>query len=237
MNLIKKCHIYYLMSQGNSQDLMDYLDTGCYVHFTNNPSVIGVNPRRDPINSGGPNGIYTYEWNSRLLNSGKLIFAKDRSHAALFAPLDTSTILDVAAYTEQDFERDLQKIRGSLESLMVDEPLLDKALKARDKFLGKFDSFRRTLSDNYDTPAGKLYYVIGRLISREKIDPEDPINYSDGMRLNDAALVTQILTQLGYTGFTDRYGMIYSSEPEQTVFFSMNSLRTVGVFENQLLRK
>jgi len=230
MNIVTLCDIY-CKTANDVTDPYQYLDSGLYVHFTETPQHFGINPGRHKSISltGGPNGVYAYEWTKDMLN-GKMTVFTHRPFLVLFRPLHPDKILDIATYSEQQLKTDLEKLRSHVEPLLI-----DTAIKRLDKYLGKFDIFRKTLSNAFGTPGGKLYYVISKLIEHELIDPEAPIPY-DTPGVVSTSYANKIFKLLGYTGFTDRYGVLHTSEPNQTVFFDPSQLQVIGTFNNPLAR-
>lgn len=221
MDLIAKIEHYYKLCLA-SENSLDYLDKGFYAHWTNNPSLFGINKNRDLKLSGGPNGLYAYEWTSEMFNGGHMKFATDRNYVTLFSV--SGKVLDAKSYSEQDFQNDLKSLIPLVEPL-----LLEKAQNQREKRLLKVDKFKGTLSDVYDLPIGKLYYVLSKLEKKELIDPEAPINYAYPGVAN-INYMSELFQALGYVGFTDIHGLIFGTEPRQTVFFDMNAINVFKTF-------
>jgi hypothetical protein len=174
-------------------------EIGRFVHFSNSPT-LELEIRRAVV-TGGPRGLYTYKIEPRT----RYTLALDRPYAHILRGVGRE--LDTGTYTQKDLERDLGKLRR-----IVDLAPAEKALERQATKLNSMLDRRYV-----DVPAGRLYYLIGRQL--RKPDPEDPPQWSNGASVEDPAYTSELFRQLGYDYFTDRFGIIWSSEPDQTVFF------------------
>jgi hypothetical protein len=173
-------------------------EIGRFVHFSNEPE---LKPEiRRLVVTGGPRGLYTY----KIERDARYPFAADRPYAHVLRGIGRE--LDAGTYTESDLERDLAKLRRIVDLAPAERALARQAAKPQ-----------RMLGDVYvQVPAGRLYYLITR--QQQHPDPEDPPQWSNGHSVADPAYATELFRALGYDYVTDRFGMIYSSEPTQTVF-------------------
>ena len=230
MDLIKLCNLYYKLCTAQKSDALQYLDQGLYAHFSDTPHHFGINPNRHKQLqlTGGPNGIYAYEWKRDMLG-GQMKFAVNRVSVVLFYPTNPDKILDIDKYSDADFQQDLVRLRSLVEPLLV-----ETALKRHDKYTGKFDKLKATLSSAFSLPAGKLYYIISKLEDRDLFDPEEDIISYHSPGTYNPEYAKKVFQLLGYTGFTDRHGVIQTSEPYQTVFFDPSELKVIGAFQNPL---
>lgn len=79
-----------------------------YIHFTNNPKLIGINPKTQ---YGTPAGIYGYPLTKNILSKiTSEWFAAERSYIVIFAAANPETMLNLSTYTELNFKNDVEKL-------------------------------------------------------------------------------------------------------------------------------
>jgi len=199
------------------EDALSQIDKGLYVHFTDDPSKFGIHPKRGQQTSGGPLGLYTYEWATNSLPY--MSFGSSRKFITLIECLNPESILDTNSYSESDLKSDISKLNS-----FVEKRLVNKAISLNKKYIDN-----GSLDPIFGSPIGMLYYVVSKI--PKNLDPEDPISYG-GNNLADYRYFSEVMQKLGYIGIQDQMGLIWKSEPHQTVFFDMNQLKVVGTFNN-----
>ena len=166
-------------------------------------SKLGINPK-SKYNT--PIGIYTYPIDHVLSKRGKVEFAGKEPF--LYVVQATKPLLDLNNYTEEDFERDSEK-------------LIDMGFKGY---------FRDEGIDNatHNIPAGWLWNWtrLAGIYADVGGSTSPPVKWS------------KILRSLGYSGAIDLgSGIIHGSEPTQAVFFSKDAVKVLEVIPNRLVSK
>ena len=166
-------------------------------------SKLGINPK-SKYNT--PIGIYTYPIDHVLSKRGKVEFAGKEPF--LYVVQATKPLLDLNNYTEEDFERDSEK-------------LIDMGFKGylRDEGID---------NATHKTPAGWLWNWtrLAGIYADVSGSTNPPVKWS------------KILRSLGYSGAKDDgSGIIHGSEPTQAVFFSKDAVKVLEVIPNRLVSK
>lgn len=215
--------VFYKFANSLNVNPKALLDKGYYAHFTNSPSKANVNTYTNIATAGGPKGFYCYKWDSNLFSSGKVSFGLDRNFVIIIEVPSELKILDSNNYTSNNLDEDIKKLQPILNEK------LNKSLKSYDKYTSP-NALVSFLSRSYASPIGKLYYILSKASTNEKFEEGDFIDYSSNS-IYDPKLMSELFLFLGYDGFTDHSGLIWSSEPEQTVLFNSN-FNVVGIFYN-----
>ena len=166
-------------------------------------SKLGINPK-SKYNT--PIGIYTYPIDHVLSKRGKVEFAGKEPF--LYVVQATKPLLDLNNYTEEDFERDSEK-------------LIDMGFKGylRDEGID---------NATHNIPAGWLWNWtrLAGIYADVSGSTNPPVKWS------------KILRSLGYSGAKDDgSGIIHESEPTQAVFFSKDAVKVLEVIPNRLVSK
>jgi hypothetical protein len=208
-------------------------------------SKLGINPRSEYKT---PIGIYAYPVDYVLMKEGDVEFAGNSPYMYVFRA--EGHFFDVDNYTEEDFERDLKKIK----SLNPSHEAIRAGIKEADP----------------DTPAGRIWNVM-RHVSSEWADElngaymddepyEDEFDTyeeyeeayadweSDKARTRAALPQVQwsiLLRKLGYDGaidfntrggWTQAKGVLHENEPVQAVFLTKKNVKVLEVIYNRTQR-
>jgi hypothetical protein len=186
-----------------------------YIHYSSRPEPPQVPPRAINQFAGGtgPLGVYAYQEDAR-----QQTFGHGRPYAFVLEP--TVPVLHTHRYTQHQLDSDLPRLSETLD--------ISRALWLWDKLVARREA------RNAEMPFAKLWYVLGHLTRSS--DPEDapPLHQS---ACADPALARDLLVTLGYEVISDRYGMMYSGEPEQAVFLTNRSFRVVEERSHDMARR
>jgi hypothetical protein len=172
---------------------------------------IGVNPKSKFMDT--PLAVYAYPlkeiW-ADIQNEGvrNVKFAANTSKFIYVLKERGQKLKDVSDYTKSNLTSDLAKIRG-----LVSDEVYSKAL----------EDFQKTVGSENFPPYRHLQYFIYRIASASNKRSIAGI----------AATMSSILSQLGYSGFSDRKGtgQIHPAEEIQTYFLSPKAYEVVDVIE------
>ena len=173
-----------------------------FVTFSNIPK-LGLNPKNA---FDTPTGIYGYPLFGGV-DSGKISnFATERPYAIVFRPVNPDKILDLARYTQEDYNKDVVKLKNYFTGLPND------------------DIYHNAKSNAYqqDKPSSWMWNTLKALSDTVKMDREQKT--SSQFQWN------QIMHNvLGYEGVYDSAGegIIHHNEPFQAVFFRTNVVELV----------
>ncbi len=187
-----------------------------YLHyaFSDDPSSV-VQISKAPRNSSTPIGFYTYS------AQGLRTFAVGRPYIFVLRYDEEAPLLELDAVSRS--ELDVLMIR--LDSLLPKGEL--SALSAR----MKKQSSR--LPVRVKQSAGALFYfTVVKCAPPGAYDDEDFRLSLDDESAVAPAYASELFQELGYEGVVDTTGAIYSSEPNQVVFFTTDHLEVVEVLEN-----
>jgi hypothetical protein len=171
---------------------------------------IGINPQ-STYNT--PNGIYTYPlsliWQNYFDHRNNSIwvpFALDEPFIYVIKPKPGTKELDIGSYQDDDYERDIQKLKNS----KLTAPYVDIINKYID------------IKGDYGMFIWRIMYQITKTIK-------------DGESGNKANFWNRILkTVLGYDYVLDTgWGVIHEGEPEQAVFLGTDTFDVIDVIENK----
>lgn len=185
-----------------------------YLHyaFTADPArAVRIDPY--PRNSSTPIGFYTYS--SQMRHT----FAVGRPFIFVLRDLGTP-LLSLAQVTQAE----LPKLTARLAEIAG--PGL-AALQAR--MTRRPDSVRSLARQH---PGAMFYYLVTKIAPPgADADPDFRVSLDDP-HVADPRYATELFQALGYGGISDTLGAMYSSEPEQAVFFTLQHLQLVEVMPN-----
>ena len=138
-----------------------------------------------------------------------MTYATSRPYSFMIEP--TVPVLHTDDYSQEDLDRDLQWLG---EHGVDVETSLRKWNKYKDNFRQANPSF------------ALLWYVITK--AKRADDDDDMGPQWTAPQTYDPAFSRDLMIGLGHEVVDDRHGMIYSSEPEQAVFFTNRSFRVVS---------
>lgn len=177
-------------------------DPFVFVTFSTIPK-LGINPKND---FDTPTGIYGYPLYGGI-DSGKIsVFATDRPYALVFRPTNPDKILNFATYTEEDYNKDIIKLKNYFTGFPNDS------------------IYHNAKSNAYqqDKPSSWIWNTLKDLSDTIKMDREHKT--SSQFQWN------QIMYNiLGYEGAYDSAGesIIHENEPFQAVFFRTNTVELI----------
>ena len=187
-------------------------DPEMFISFVSIPK-LGINPR-SPYDT--PLGIYAYPLKD-IWDGGDYLsvpFMAKAPYVALFRGV--GNIQDMAAYTQADFDRDVERLCSSpyVRTVVGEGP--------RDVLTGSIHYW----SDEarFQTPIGRFWNITRCWSSM----------VAEDRHTKPAVAWNAMLRFLGYAGFADRQGtgLIHRNEPCQAMFLSINAVRLVQMIPN-----
>jgi len=188
-------------------------DPDIFITYSDIPK-LGINPQ---TSFKTPAGIYCYPLLKMYdaVKTNTVPFADDRKFVIVFRYTGSSKVLDIANYSESDYNSDINKLKKSI------IPKLPIQIADIDKFIefSKKDSKK-------NIPSGWIWNTT-RLLS---VEIEKKTN-----QLRTVAWGKILRTGLGYTGATDKFGIgiIHAGEPTQAVFFSISDIKLEEIIINK----
>ena len=202
-------------------------DLDVYISFTLIKK-LGINPKTD-FNS--PIGFYSYPLNliwknfDHLNKKIRIPWAIHMPYIHVFKPKENANGLFIDKYDENDFKKDIQKIR---DSNVFDEDKIDFLLTQTDRA-------------RVQTTPGIIWFITYALTIKKKLDEFKKIiseikgiTSFVGDSPGSIILWTKILRGiLGYDYVVDNdKGVIHRNEATQAVFFSTSSIKIIDVIFN-----
>ena len=210
-----------------SEAIEDVIDTlypyrdrdDIFVSFSNIPK-LGINPK---TSYNTPAGIYTYPikdiWHQ--IESDTVPYAGERNYVLVLRPKTPQGVLDVATYTEAEYQHHVGILRNQL---------LPSLLSA-DKTIDPVD-INELIEDAEEstklkTPAGKIWNVT-RLAATKMSE-----QLAGATAPRATAAWNMLLRRLGITGVVDHgSGLIHPNEPFQAVWTSAEPLELLSITRN-----
>jgi hypothetical protein len=196
-------------------------DENVFIQFTDHDK-IGINPKNK---FSTPIGIYSYPISLLdIKNKNKIAvpFAGGKGWINIFKPKQSSTILDLGDYGDQDLFLDCQELK---------KYVLNKIDKS--KFVYSIDEMIAIYSRNarVKTPGGKIWNItreFAELLSDNNVASSD----------RTVVWTTLLKKVLGYGGAVDlkNKGIIHEGEPTQAVWFGADTIDMIARVKNHVER-
>lgn len=163
---------------------------------------LGINPRTD---HGTPLGIYGYPIKHVLDKELRVEYGRGRPFIWVFRIKDVSRVLDFSTYTDEDLDRDIEK--------------LSRLNKNNSDFTYILNSAKKTAT--LQTPYFTIWNLT-RLLAMSDNRSNYPIKWS------------ALLRTIGYDCAIDRTGLkvIHQNEPKQGVFFGRDTIEILELVKN-----
>lgn len=162
---------------------------------------LGINPTN---RYSTPTGIYTYPISYVLEKKGRVPFAGTLPY--IWVVQSTGNLLDLCNYTEDDLEKDLNKLE--------DINIFTKYAREHTRFA------------HVDTPGGRLWYVLMKVAE----------NHGHIIKSKTTTAWSKLIKDLGYSGAYDSCGegIIHNAEPTQAFFVSRSAIKPLEVIHNDI---
>lgn len=145
---------------------------------------------------GGPYGVYAWP------EGASAAYATHRAFVYELTPL--APITDTRSYSARDLAADLQRLRA-----LIGEEQFGRLERGWHKYKQGFRA--------HELPAAALWYFV------TKASDDDEIPSLSAPSTDHPRFATDLFVELGHKIISDRAGIIWSSEPEQAVFFTDDS--------------